>query len=204
MRPQRNARPSSLKEISFSDEEDSQSQPVMTTEATDEVEIIEDPNAVPIITQNAKEFDLNHFKQYTKRIEYTNREMFKIHDKNLRPKDQGSKDKGLVYVSFNSGMFEAIKKNMMWILITTFGASLVKQPKVEYYGKAEERINLNIQVALNDQVQELKINVYNTSCALDAQALGIPLKTTFPHLSGLTCAEYFCTNILAKVVGKEY
>ena len=75
-----------------------------------------------------------------------------------------------------------------------------KEPKVEYYGKAEERINLNIQVALNDQVQELKIKVYNTSCALDAQALGIPLKPTFPHLSGLTCAEYFCTNILAKDV----
>ena len=42
--------------------------------------------------------------------------------------------------------------------------------------------------------------MHNTSCALDVQALGIPLKTTFSHLSGLTCAEYFCINILAKCV----
>ena len=73
--------------------------------------------------------------------------MFKIHDRNLRSKDQGSKDKGLVYASFNAGMFEAIKKNMMRILINTFGASLTKQPKVEYYGEAEECINLDILVA---------------------------------------------------------
>ena len=159
MRPQRNARPGSLKEVSFSDEETDS----ITVKAASVVETIEDPNAIPIVTQNAKEFDLNHFKQYTKRIEYTNRDMFKIHDKNLRPKDQGSKDKGLVYVAFNSGMFEAIKKNMMRFLIDAYKVSLTKQPKIEYYGQAEERINLNIMVALNGKDQELKIKVYNTS-----------------------------------------
>ena len=69
MRPQRNARPGSLKEVSFSDEETDS----ITIKAASVVETIEDPNAIPIVTQNAKEFDLNHFKQYTKRIEYTNK-----------------------------------------------------------------------------------------------------------------------------------
>ena len=210
MRPQRIARPAILKELSFSEEEmDSEITHSSTTEtANDVVEVVdnssvinsEDPNARPILSQNAKEFDLNHFKQYTKRIEFANRDTFKIHDKNLRPKDQGSKDKGLVYVSFNAGMFEAIKKNVMRILKNTFGATITKQPKIEYYGAAEERINLDLQVALNGESHDLKIKVHNTTCALDVQALGVPLKTTFPHLSGLTCAEYFCLNIRTKVV----
>ena len=46
----------------------------------------------------------------------------------------------------------------------------------------------------------MKIKVYNTVSVMDVQALGIPLKTTFPHLSNLKCAEYFCKNILRKVV----
>ena len=157
MRPQRIARPAVLKELSFSEEEmDSQITQSNATETTnDVVEVVdnssvvnsEDPNAIPIISQNAKEFDLNHFKQYTKRIEFTSRETYKIHDKNLRPKDQGSKNKGLVYVAFNAGMFEAIKKNVMRILKDTFGATIKKQQKIEYYGAAEERINLDLQVA---------------------------------------------------------
>ena len=47
----------------------------------------------------------------------------------------------------------------------------------------------------------MKIKVYNTVCAMDVQALGIPLKTTFSHLLNLTCAEYFVLNILDKIIG---
>ena len=65
---------------------------------------MEDPNPIPIVTQNSKEFDLNHFKQYTKRIECCNRDNVRIHDKSSNTKDQGRKDKGLIYISFNAGI----------------------------------------------------------------------------------------------------
>ena len=67
-------------------------------------------------------------------------DMFKIHAKNLRPKDQGSKDKGLVYVAFNSGMFEAIKKNLMKFLIDANKVGLTKQPKIEYYDSFSDKV----------------------------------------------------------------
>ena len=76
------------------------------------------------MTQNSKEFELNHFKQYKKRIECCNREVVRIHDKKLKPKDRGSKDNGLIYIAFIAGMFEAIKKNMMKILKTSYGIKL--------------------------------------------------------------------------------
>ena len=76
-------------------------------------------------------------------INLTNRDAIKIYDKNNNAKDQGSEDKGLVvYIAFNAGMFEAIKKNMMRILKNTFKAVIIKNPKVELYGAAEERINM--------------------------------------------------------------
>ena len=112
---------------------------------------IDDPNPNHIVTQNSKEFDLNHFKQFTKRVECCNR----VQDKKLNTKDHGSwfKGKGLIYIDFNAGMFEAIKKNMMRILKKTFGVKMVKQPKIEYYGAAEECINLDLDIALNGQTK---------------------------------------------------
>ena len=87
-RPQRSARPGCLKELSFS-EEDMDVNPgtpdndnlIEVIDDVNEVEIlhskrdIDDPNAIPIMTQNSKEFELNHFKQYKKRIECCNREV---------------------------------------------------------------------------------------------------------------------------------
>jgi hypothetical protein len=202
-RPVRGARPGNLKEVSFTEEDENMDTNQVVNPTDDIVDVheeSEDPNAIPIITQNAKDFDLNHFKQYTKRIEYCNRDIVKVHDKKFHAKDHGSKDKGLIYIAFNAGMFEAIKKNMMKVLKDAFGVIIVRQPKVEYYGAAEESINLDIKVKLNGQDQEMKIKVYNTVCSMDVQALGIPLKTTFAHLFNLTCAEYFVTHILPKIV----
>ena len=85
----------------------------------------------------------------------------RIHNKNTKPKDHGSSDRGLVYIEFNAGMFEAIKKNMMRILKDTYKVIMTKA-KIEFYGDAEERINIDFQVCLNGQVHEMKMKVYNT------------------------------------------
>ena len=69
---------------------------------------------IPIVTQNAKEYDLNHFKQFCKVSEFCKREKLKVHDKTKRPKDKGSKDHGLVYVAFNGGLFLAMKMKMKY------------------------------------------------------------------------------------------
>ena len=61
--------------------------------------------------------------------------------------------KGFDLHRFNAGMYEAIKKNMMRILKKTFGVKMVKQPKIEYYGAAEECINLDLDIALNGQTK---------------------------------------------------
>ena len=92
-RPQRIVKPVNLKEISFSEEE---VEDTVANVDTSPLEVIEDPNATPILTQNAKEFDLNHFKQYKKRIECCNRNNMRIHNKNTKPKDHGSADRGLM------------------------------------------------------------------------------------------------------------
>ena len=135
MRPIRNARPGNLKDKSFT-EEDMETNQSDALEGLSDINVhnadnspatgdAEDPKAIPIVTQNAKDFDLNHFKQYSKRIECCNRDPVKIHNKKSNSKDHGTKDKGLIYVGFNAGMFEAIKKNMMKILKERFGVEIV-------------------------------------------------------------------------------
>ena len=62
-------------------------------------------NIVPIVTQKSKSYDLNYFKQLSRRIEHCVRSLYKIHDPNKNKNDHGSKDHGLVYVEFNAGLF---------------------------------------------------------------------------------------------------
>ena len=193
-RPQRIVKPVNLKEISFSEEEMEDAVGNISPPA-----VVEDPAATLIVTQNAKEFDLNHFKQFKKRVECCNRNTMRIHNKNTKSKDHGSADRGLVYIEFNAGMFEAIKKNMMRILRDTYKVIMTKA-KIEFYGEAEERINIDFQVSLNGHVHEMKMKVYNTVCALDVQALGIPTETTFAHLSNITCGLFFAENVIVRVV----
>ena len=216
-RPQRSARPGNPKEVSFSEEEMEPEAIIVNIDSNDVNSLVddvdnldvlpslgdfEDPNAIPRVTQNLMEFDLNHFNQYKKLIEFCNRYVIKNHDKRPNRKDHGSVDRGLIYIFFNAGMFEALKKNMMRILKEMFKIELIKQPKVEFYGNAKEHIHLDIKVYMNGQEHKMKIKVYNTACSLDVQALGIPLLKTFPHLSNLTCMDFFIQNMMLKIIEK--
>ena len=56
----------------------------------------------------------------------------RIHDKSLNKKENGSEDKGLIYIDFKAGMFEALKVNLMKCLQTDFDRKMIADPKVEY------------------------------------------------------------------------
>ena len=67
-----------------------------------------------VYSQNAVEGQtLDLGKQYKRKIDYCNRELICIHDKSLNKKDQGSADRGNIYIDFQAGMFEAMKLNFL-------------------------------------------------------------------------------------------
>ena len=71
---------------------------------------------IPRVINKAKHTELNLEKQYKRRVNHcTGRKIFRIHDF-TKPGDHGEKDRSLVYVEFQGGMFEAIKQNMVRIL----------------------------------------------------------------------------------------
>ena len=115
---------------------------------------------IPISTQNGKDFDLNHFKQFCKVLDSCKREVVKVHDKEARAKDKGSKDRGSVYVSFNGAMLLVLKTNMMKIAKSKYGVTLCADPKIELFGTAEERMCLDLKVKLKEQDHFLKMKVY--------------------------------------------
>ena len=59
-------------------------------------------------------------------------------------------DKRLVYVDFNAGMFEAIKKNFIQVLKERCETEINCKPKVETYGnlKAEERFIMDLAMTV--------------------------------------------------------
>ena len=77
-------------------------------------------------SQNAPEgFSLDLFKQYKRRVDFCDRDLIRIHDKSINKKDQGSENKGLIYVDFQAGMFEAVKVNFIRCLETYFDTKLI-------------------------------------------------------------------------------
>ena len=63
---------------------------------------------IPLVTQNASPGQtLDLLKQYKRKGEFCDRDLIKIHDRAINKKDSGSQNKGLVYVDFQAGMFEA-------------------------------------------------------------------------------------------------
>ena len=91
----------------------------------------------PVVQNKAKGSNLNLPKHYRKRIECCNNKLFHIQKK------KGSRDKKQIYMEFQTGMFEILKKCMVKYMKDVFDVeqSLTKDPKVETYGasKAEER-----------------------------------------------------------------
>ena len=134
------------------------------------VDVIDNPDkgktfTVPVVSQNAPNgFSLDMFKQYKRRVDFCNRDVVRIHYKSLNKKDHGSGDKGLIYVDFQAGMFEAVKVNLMKCLKRDFDIKLIDDPKVEYYGGAEERICLDLRMNVDGNTHDFKVKVYNTKC----------------------------------------
>ena len=61
------------------------------------------PFTVPVTSQNAPEgFSLDLFKQYKRRVDFCERDLIRIHDKSVNKKDNGSENKGLIYIDFNA------------------------------------------------------------------------------------------------------
>ena len=155
-------------------------------------------NIVPIVTQKSRKYDLNYFKQFNRRLEHCERDLFRIHDPIKNKNDHGSKDHGLVYIEFNAGLFQAMKSNMMKIA-KDYNISLAADPKIELYGNAEERMLLDLKVMIKGQEHFVKMKVYNTTCGMDFQALKHDIDKRFDHLDGRTVGEFFTQKIIVEI-----
>ena len=169
----------------------------------DNPETVEDFTS-PIVTQNAPEgMTLDLGKQYKRRVDFCDRALMRIHDPSLHVDDQGSADRGLVYVDFQAGMFEAMKINFLKCISSDFGIVPIAKPKVELYDQAEERICLDLQMKIKDYTHSVKVKVYNTKCSLDVQGFNDKKNKhtkRFEHLNNRTVGEYFAEEIISKVV----
>ena len=87
--------------------------------------------------------------------------------------------------------------------------NLTSDPKIELYGNAEERMLLDIKIIIHGKEHFLKMKVYNTTCAMDFQAVKHDVDKRFDHLNGLTVGEFFAqsvveiANILCKKIDIE-
>ena len=124
----------------------------------------------PVTSQNAPEgLTLDLSKQYKRKIEFCSRQLMRIHNKALNKKDQGSEDGGIIYIDFQAGMFEALKCNFVEYVAKDYGIVPIAQPKIEYYGQAEERFCLDLQMKVKEHVHDVKMIVHNTKCSLNVQ-----------------------------------
>ena len=73
-----------------------------------------------------------------------------------------------------------------------YDINLTSDPKIELYGNAEERMLLDIKIIIHGKEHFLKMKVYNTTCAMDFQAVKHDVDKRFDHLNGLTVGEFFC------------
>ena len=155
---------------------------------------------VPTYTQNAPTgLTLDLVKQYSRRIEFCDREMIRIHDKSINKKDQGSEDRGLIYVDFKAGIFEALKVNFVACL-KNYNTNLIAEPKIEMYGEALERVCLDLRMKVGEHTHDVKIKVHNTKCSLDVAGFHDVVAKRFDHLDNLTVGEYFAKNVITKIV----
>ena len=87
--------------------------------------------------------------------------LYRVHDLS-KPGDHGAKDKSLVYVEFQGGLFEAMKHNMMSVLKENHSIVKTSSPQVETYGKreAEERYCLNMCIKVGEHSHAWKHKIY--------------------------------------------
>ena len=118
----------------------------------------------------------------------------RVHDRSMNKKDQGSVDRGIIYIDFQAGMFEALKLNFLQCIADDYGIIPFAPPKIELFDQAEERIVKGIQ-------HDVKVKVHNTKCSLDVQGFHDYSKK-FEHLDNRTVGLYFAEVIVAQVVEK--
>ena len=179
-----------------------------TNDNSEDVKLAEDSQSgntftVPIVSQNAPQgCSLDLFKHYKRKIEFSERELIRIHDKNINTENKGSSDKGLVYVDFNAGMFEVLKLNFLDCLNLHFNVKLLADPKIEYYGEALERVCLDLNMRVSEHSHDVKVKVPNTKCILDVAGFHDEVGKRFPHLFNLTVGKYFANHIITKIVDR--
>ena len=125
------------------------------------------------VTHNAVDKDLNMAKQYKIRYDCCIKELIKVDKKN----GSASKEKQrYVKLEFQTGMFEAMKKNMVNIMKDKFKVNFVegKDPKVETYGKAkaEERYIFDLMFQHENAEYTLQVTVFNTNCTMGINSVG--------------------------------
>ena len=193
----RQAKNNALKAIKTSSDDHEEDVELIDSEQSDE-----NSYTVPIYTQNAPNgLTLDLFKQYKRKVEFCDRDLMRIHDKTLNKKDKGSLDRGLIYVDFSAGMFEALKQNFLNCLKSTYDVCLIADPKIEFYGQALERVCLDLRMKINNNIHDVKIKVHNTKCSLDVAAFHTDeIWEKFPHLNNLSVGEYFAKFIVTDIV----
>ena len=125
------------------------------------------------VTHNALDKDLNMVKQYEKRYESCNKELIKVDMK----KGSANKDsQKFVKLEFQTGMFEAMKKNMVKVMKDKFEVNFVegKDPKLETYGKskAEERYTLDLMFKDGNSDYTVQVSIYKTNCTMGVDSVG--------------------------------
>ena len=183
---------------------------IFTEEDSDTINddlLVEEVNLnIPTVQNKAEDNELNFAKQYKRLVDSCERSMYNIHEKEPGCKNKDIKgssvDKRQIYIDFNAGMFEAIKKNFVRILKEYFETQIISNPKVETYGqsKAEERILLDLTMTVNKKQYDLKVKIYNTQCSLDVVARGNSPQKKFKALGDFTGGEYFARVIVPKLV----
>ena len=153
----------------------------------------------PKVINKGKTCDLNMQRQYKRRVNHcTIRKLFRIHDF-TKQGDHGAQDRSLVYVEFQGGLFEALKQNMVKILKKNH--SVRKQTILKL--KLLENVRLKkdfVWTCVGDPSHDLKVKVYNTTCALDVQGVKDEVHKVIEHLGNRTVGEYFANIIIPKVV----
>ena len=160
----------------------------------------------PSVQNIGMDSDLNLSKQYKRLIDSCERDIFKIHEKEPGCTNKNIKgtsiDKRMLYVEFNAGMFEAIKKNFVRVLKEHFETTISEKPKVETFGemKAEERILLDLTMSVKKKQYDLKVIIFNTKCSLNVIAKGNTPQKKMRTLEDFTAGEYFARVIMPRVV----
>ena len=161
---------------------------------------------VPIIVKKSISSNLNLPKQYQRKLECCEREPYKIHETEPGKKDKktkGSKvDKRLMYIDFNAGVFEGLKKNFVRVMKDDFGIILTETPTLQTFGakEAEETVLLDLKIVVSGNEHEVKAKIYNTKCSMDVEAKGTSPENKFKHLGNFTVGEYFARKIIPEFV----